>query len=126
VSSTSASSAFSLQPAVEIEDAFGNPEYNLASATVNLSFASVGTATESISSYTQSLGTKTGIVTFSNVAGSNYGGGLELTATYSLLTATSSAFSISPQGGETMAFTTQPVAGPSGATLSTEPVITIL
>jgi len=72
---------FSLQPAVEIEDAFGNPEYNLASATVNLSFASVGTATESISSYTQSLGTKTGIVTFSNVAGSNYGGGLELTAT---------------------------------------------
>jgi len=125
VSSTSASSAFSLQPAVEIEDAFGNPEYNLASATVNLSFASVGTATESISSYTQSLGTKTGIVTFSNVAGSNYGGGLELTATYSLLTATSSAFSISPQGGETMAFTTQPVAGPSGATLSTEPVITI-
>jgi len=110
VSSTSASSAFSLQPAVEIEDAFGNPEYNLASATVNLSFASVGTATESISSYTQSLGTKTGIVTFSNVAEAT-----TAAASNSRRPTSSDGHQQCLQhlatSGETMAFTTQPWLG---------------
>ena len=125
IANSSPSAAFSPQPAVEIVDAFGNPEYNLSSATVNLSFASGGTVAETISSYGQSLGNKTGIVTFTNVAGNSYGGNLSLTATYSGLSVTSSPFSISPLGGETMAFTTQPVAGLSGASLTTQPVITI-
>src|SRR5665213_993004 len=125
VANASQTAALSPQPQVQIEDAFGNPEYNLTSAPVSLAFASGGTVAETINAGTQLLGINTGIVTFAGVSGSAYGGNLSLTATYSGLSVTSNTFSISPLGGETMVFSTQPVAGQSGASLTTQPVITI-
>jgi type II secretory pathway pseudopilin PulG len=124
VSSTSPTTPWPLPFAVEVEDAFGNPAYSVNAATVSAAFVSADT-NETLSNCTEKSVTDTAIATFTNCKGTNYGGGLKLTATYGGLSATSAAFSISTDAAS-LKFTTQPQAGPSGSALTTQPVIEIL
>ena len=119
VSSASPSAAFTTQPVVTVEDAFGNivTSYNTkVSMTI-----SAGQTLNGCNAITPS----NGAAAFSGCAGSNYATGVTLTASSgSLPTVTSASFDITGVASK-LVFTTQPVAGVSGATFGFEPVITI-
>jgi type II secretory pathway pseudopilin PulG len=120
--STNPSATWPSSFSVEIEDVSGNPVWTDDATNVTVKFAAAG---ETLNSGCKATSVAdSAIAVFSTCNGSAYGGGLKLTATYGTITATSAAFSIS-KTPQSLVFTTQPEAGPSGSALTTQPVITI-
>ena len=116
---TSAATPFVTQPVVTIEDSFGNI-VNTSSANVTLAISS-----GSLSCATNPLAASGGAASFSSCQGSAYGNGLTLTASSPGLSSTTSAsFNITGVASQ-LIFTTQPVAGVSGADFVKQPVITV-
>ena len=119
VSSGTASTAFSTQPVVTVEDAFGN-----VVTSYNTSVSMAISAGQTLHGCTAVTPTK-GVATFSNCAGSTFATGVTLTASsVGLPSQQSAAFDITGLASK-LVFTTQPVAGVSGVTFGFEPVITI-
>ncbi len=119
ISAGSATTAFSTQPVVTVEDAFGNIVTNY-NTSVSMAI-SAGQTKHGCNSVTPN----NGVATFSNCAGSAYATGVTLTASStSLPNVKSASFNITGLATKLM-FTTQPVAGVSGATFGFQPVVTI-
>jgi type II secretory pathway pseudopilin PulG len=118
VASTTPSTPFSGQPAVTVEDAFGNPVTSGYAPTINISAISVGTLGGCSSSNSE------GITTFSGCYGSAYGNGITITASASSggLSVVSAPFNIT-RAATVLVFTTQPAAGVSGTDFLTQPVL---
>ena len=117
VANASPTAAFTTQPAVTVEDAFGNVVTTF-NGTIGLTLngGTLGGCSQSASK---------GVVTFSGCHGSAYGTGFTLTASYGALpTVNSNSFNITGVASN-IAFTTQPVAAGSGSVMTTQPVITI-
>ena len=119
VASNTASDLWPTQPIVTFEDAFGN----VASTSSNPVTLSMNGGGGSLAGCTSS--TSGGVVTFSGCHGSAYGVGMTLTASSSGIPNVNSAtFGITGLSSS-IVFTTQPVAGVSGGTMPTQPVITV-
>ncbi len=122
VDSLTGTTVFPGQPAVTVEDSFGN-----IVTTDNSNSNPPNPVTLSISGG-QTLGGcssnwSNGVDTFTGCHGSAFATGLTLTATSTGLTsATSTSFNITGVATH-LVFETQPQAGVSGATLTTEPVV---
>jgi type II secretory pathway pseudopilin PulG len=118
VASISPSTPFGGQPAVTVEDAFGNPVTSGYAPTISITAISVGTLGGCTSTNAN------GITSFSGCYGSAYGDGITITASASSggLTVTSAPFNIT-RAATVLVFTTQPVAGVSGTDFLTEPVL---
>ena len=118
VASINPATPFTVQPAVTVEDAFGNPVTSGYAPTISITAISVGTLSGCTSSNAN------GVTTFSGCEGSSYGNGISITATASSggLSVTSAPFNITRVAG-VLVFTTQPVAGVSGTDFLTEPVL---
>jgi type II secretory pathway pseudopilin PulG len=114
--------------AVEVEDSFHNPVWTVNAAQVSVAFA---TNVDTLSHCTESTVNDSAIATFTGCEGkaNDFAGGLQLKASYgtnpNIITALSQPFSISADA-KTLVFSTQPVAGQSGATMATQPVVEIL
>jgi trimeric autotransporter adhesin len=114
-----AETPFATQPVVTVEDSFGNI-VNASSAPVTLAISS-GTLTCAVNP----LAASGGYASFTGCFGSGDGNGLTLTASSTGLSSTTSAsFNITGLPTQ-LIFTTQPVAGVSGAAFTTQPVITV-
>ncbi|HEY5438509.1 MAG TPA: hypothetical protein VIJ99_06390 [Acidimicrobiales bacterium] len=121
VSAASASTAFTTQPVVNIEDAFGNV-VTTSSATVTLALNS-NSFNASLSGCSST--TVKGVATFSGCQLNNFGTGFTLQASSTgLPSVASSTFNITGLPSS-MQFTVQPAAGVSGSTLPTQPIVTI-
>jgi len=112
--------AWSQQPAVTVEDAFGNAVTS-SSASIKLAQSS-GTFTCTINP----LAASSGVATFAGCEMNQAGSGYTLTATSGGLTsATSSAFAITVGTAIQLAFTTEPVGGIYSGAFPTQPVVTV-
>lgn len=119
VSSSNPATVFSTQPAVTVEDSFGN-----IVTAYNTSITMAISAGQTLSGCAPVTPTN-GVATFSKCAGSAYATGVTLSASStSLPTATSAPFNITGLAS-TLVFTTQPVPGVSGATFGVQLVVTI-
>jgi hypothetical protein len=127
-----ADSPFVVQPVVTVEDAFGNVVYTGTGSNDSIKLTiSSGTLT---CTSTTTVAASAGVATFAGCAAdafpgpTNYANNLTLTATTgsgaSQVSVMSNMFSITPTPN-LLVFTTEPVAGQSGTTLLTEPVVTI-
>jgi hypothetical protein len=121
VASASQSAVFTGQPAVAVEDAFGNV---VTSAAVSVSLAvNSGGQGETLSGCTASP--SNGIYSFSGCYGNVYATNLTLTASSSGLTSqTSNPFNIT-NVPYSLSFTTSPTAGASGSTFVVQPVLVV-
>ncbi|HEY5112442.1 MAG TPA: prepilin-type N-terminal cleavage/methylation domain-containing protein, partial [Acidimicrobiales bacterium] len=121
VASASASSAFSTQPVVTVEDAAGNVVTNYV-GTVTLSL----NAGETLSCTSGNSATPIdGVVSFAGCAGSAYASGVTLTASSTGLTgATSASFDISNVATQ-LAFTTQPSNTADGMLIAPSVVVSV-
>ncbi|MFI5036643.1 MAG: beta strand repeat-containing protein [Acidimicrobiales bacterium] len=118
VASGSPSDPFTQQPQVTVEDSFGNVVTSGYNTNVSLTM-SAGTLTCS----SNAVAPSSGVAAFSGCHGGAYANGLTLTASSGTLTsATSASFNITPAASK-LVITTQPVAGASGASFATQPVI---
>jgi hypothetical protein len=124
-----ADSPFVVQPVVTVEDAFGNVVYTGTGSNDSIKLTISSGVLSCTSSTT--VAASAGVATFAGCAAdafpgpTNYANNLTLTAAVgSTLSATSNMFSITPTPN-LLVFTTEPVAGQSGTTLLTEPVVTI-
>jgi hypothetical protein len=117
---------FNPQPVITVKDATGNT-VTAATAPLTLSSVTTGNVPAGILQFCTGLIPYEGVITvqtctFSGLVGTPY----YLAATEGTLTATSGVFSPTAAGTPTqLVFTTQPVAGPAGATLVTQPVIDV-
>ncbi|HEV3268275.1 MAG TPA: putative Ig domain-containing protein, partial [Acidimicrobiales bacterium] len=119
VASASASTAFTGQPAVTVEDAFGNVVTS-ASNTISLTMFQ-GSTGETLANCSGSY--SEGTDTFSGCNGTAYNTGLHLTAAATgLSSATSTNFNITGVATQLL-FTTSPVAGTSGSSFSVQPAL---
>jgi type II secretory pathway pseudopilin PulG len=118
VASSNPATPFTGQPAVTVEDAFGNPVTSGYAPTISITAISVGTLSGCTSSNAN------GVTTFSGCEGSAYGDGITITASASSggLSVTSAPFNITG-GASKLVFMTQPQAGVSGTDFLVEPVI---
>ncbi len=115
-----ANAVFTTQPAVTIEDAFGNVVSN-STASVTLTPSS-GTTLQCDNNTVSAV---KGLATFTGCNEIAYGNNLTLSAASSGLTgATSTPFNITPIPN-LLEFATQPVAGASGSTLAVEPIVDV-
>jgi hypothetical protein len=138
VGNSSPTTAFPLNPTVEVEDAFGNIENSFTSTYTNTTVAVsmyLGTVSTSPSTAQTLTGCtpsfSNGIYTLTSCAGSKVNDGLLLYATGSfknagatvtLTSATSTPFNITGAATQLL-FTTQPVAGASGSAFTKQPVL---
>ncbi len=121
VASTNASDAFTVQPAVTVEDSFGNVVFAANNSVCVQLF--LGSTAQS-SSVCSTSGTN-GVYTFSGIHGSAWGSGYYLTATSSgLKSDQSSNFDITNVAAN-LAFTVSPVAGASGTVFNVQPVLVV-
>jgi titin len=118
-----ATTTFPTQPAVTVEDAFGNVVYTGTGSTDSITLT-MSAGTGSLTCSSNPLSASGGVATFSGCAGKNFANNLTLTAKSGTLSVTSSAFNITPLPN-LLEFTTEPEAGQSGTTLSPEPVVAI-
>jgi adhesin/invasin len=118
VANATASTPFTTQPTVQIEDSFGNVVTNSTlPVTLTISSGSLTCASHN------PLNASGGSASFSGCAGSAYGTGLTLSASSpGLVTATSASFNITEPATQ-LIFTTEPVAGVSGTAFTTMPVL---
>ncbi|MGC1420213.1 MAG: fibronectin type III domain-containing protein, partial [Acidimicrobiales bacterium] len=114
-----ANAVFTTQPAVTIEDAFGNVVSNsTASVTLTPNSGTLQCNNNTVSAVK-------GLATFAGCNEIAYGNNLTLSAASSGLTsATSTPFNITPIPN-LLVFSTQPEAGASGSTLAVEPVVDV-
>ena len=120
--STVAGVAFSRQPVVTIQDAFGN---TVTSSTATVALG-VTTGSGSLSGCSET--TTAGVATFSGCAITTTGTTYVVTATVSGLTpaASTPAFTITPGAAIKLAVTTQPSSSTvAGVAFATQPVVTI-
>jgi Putative Ig domain len=139
VGNSSPTTAFPLNPTVEVEDAFGNIENSFTSTYANASVAVamyLGTVSTSPNTAQTLTGCtpsfSNGIYTLTSCAGSKVNNGLLLYATGSyknssgttvtLTATTSTAFNITGAATQLL-FTTQPTAGASGSAFTRQPVL---
>ena len=126
VASGTDTTPFTGQPAVEVEDAYGNLVTSATQATYPVTLAiTPGSPTETLSGCTPSV--SNGIYTFSGCAGSAYHDNLTLTAsstggTTSLTSATSTDFNITTVATQLL-FSKSPVAENSGSPFAVQPVL---
>lgn len=126
VSGASPSAVWPVQPAVTLEDDFGNPELTIA-GTVKLVYDGTTTAVLGCSAGTPSYG----VFQFSGCHGTADGSFMidavyvPNTGTDTIANAVSTSYSISGAPAS-LVFTTQPVPGASGVTMLVQPVIKIL
>ncbi len=118
---TASGAAFTTQPAITVTDSAGNAVTSYAASTVTATVSSGGTLVGTTTATTSS-----GVATFSDLgitgtAGSTY------TITYAVSGLTSATASVTVTVGSAtqILVSTQPVAGRSGAALSTQPVVRI-
>src|ERR1039458_10031744 len=123
VANATATTPFSGQPTVAVEDSFGNV---VTSATNPIGLAiNSGVQGISLSNCNNPSPTNEGLYVFSGCEGSNYGTQLTLTASSSgLSSAVSTTFNITNVATQLL-FSTQPVAGDSGSMLTFQPVLTV-
>src|ERR1039458_2387111 len=123
VANATATTPFSGQPTVAVEDSFGNV---VTSATNPIGLAiNSGVQGISLSNCNNPSPTNEGLYVFSGCEGSNYGTQLTLTASSSgLSSAVSTTFNITNVATQLL-FSTQPVAGDSGSILAFQPVLTV-
>jgi hypothetical protein len=122
VGNATATTAFTGQPAVTVEDGFGNQVTSATQATnpVTLTITNPPQG-ETLSGCTPAVAN--GIYTFSGCAGTIPANGLTLTAASPGLTsATSTAFNITGAASQLL-FSTQPVAQNSGSNFASPPVL---
>ncbi len=116
-------SAWSQQPLVTVQDAFGNTVSG-SSASIALAIGS-NPGAGSLSG-TTTLNASSGVATFTNLSINKSGTGYTLTASSSGLTgATSSTFNITPGAASQLVFSTQPGGGTAGSAWAQQPVVTI-
>jgi type II secretory pathway pseudopilin PulG len=121
VASSTPSSVFSGQPAVAVEDAFGNVVTSSAVA-VSLTVNSGGLG-ETLSGCTSTP--SNGVYSFSGCYGNSWNAGLTLTASSPGLTsATSNPFNIT-NVAYSLSFKTSPTAGASGTIFAVQPVLVV-
>ena len=114
---------FAIQPQVTLEDAFGNQVTSNTGYNDSVKLT-ISTAT-SLACNSNTVAATNGIATFSGCKDNTYANGVTITAAVSGLPNVSSLpFNLTP-APNLLEFTTEPVAGASGATLVTEPVIDI-
>ena len=121
VASSSASSAFTTQPVVSVEDSAGNVVANYASS-ITLSIS----AGETLSCTAGDSKTPTsGVASFSGCAGNAYATGVTLTASSSGLTSvTGASFNISNVATQ-LVFTVQPSNSTHGSTITPSVVVSV-
>ena len=121
VASSNPATVFSVQPVVQVEDAFGNVA---TSATDTISIAMYqGTTSETLNNCSYSL--SEGTYTYSGCQGNALNNGLDLVASDTssgLLPATSGTFNITGVATQLL-FTTSPEAGASASSFSVQPVL---
>jgi hypothetical protein len=121
VASSSATTAFTTQPVVKVEDSAGNVVTNYASS-VSLTISSGETL--SCTAGTSKTPTS-GVVTFSGCAGTAYASGVTLTAASSGLTSlTSASFDISNVATQ-LVFSVQPSNATHGSTITPPVVVSV-
>jgi type II secretory pathway pseudopilin PulG len=121
---TYTSTPFASQPVVTVEDSFGNI---VTSSTASISLSMNGSSSNggSLSCNANPVSSSGGSATFSGCAASTYGTNLALTAASTgLSSATSTTFNVTGVPSQ-LIFTTQPVAGVSGAAFVTQPTVTV-
>jgi type II secretory pathway pseudopilin PulG len=118
-----ATTTFPTQPAVTVEDAFGNVVYTGTGSTDSITLT-MSAGAGSLTCTSNPLSATKGVATFSGCAGLNFANNLTLTAKSGTLSVTSNPFNITPLPN-LLEFTTEPVAGASGTTFATEPVVAI-
>jgi hypothetical protein len=117
-----ANALFTTQPAVTIEDLFGNVVSN---STASVTLTSNPSASTTLQCDNNTVSAVKGLATFTGCNETNYGNNLTLSAASSGLTgATSTPFNITPIPN-LLVFTQQPVAGASGSTLAVEPIVDV-
>ncbi len=122
----SAAATWGVQPVVAIQDAGGNT-VSTASRTVTLAISTnPGSGTLVCSPGGLAVATVSGVATFAGCSINRSGTGYILSANASGVSSdASSAFNIVPGPATRLVFTTQPGNGAGGASLSTQPVVTI-
>ena len=119
-SGTGTGVAFQTQPAVTLEDSFGN----VASTSTNSVTLSISSGSLTCTGGT-SVAASFGVATFTGCSGSKAGTGIYVTASATGFTSiTSNAFNITG-AATSLVFATEPVAGESGTAFPTEPVLNI-
>ncbi len=124
-----AGSALATQPAVTIEDNFGNPVTSGSGSTDTIK-VTLSSGTFSGGSTTASVSAVAGVATFSGLqvnstAGNPYTLAASDTTNGAITGATSNNFTISAGAANKLAFTIQPGNGTAGSALVTQPAVTI-
>ena len=123
VASATATTPFTGQPTVAVEDSFGNVVTS-ATNTINMAINSGGQGV-TLSNCNSPTPTIAGLYVFSGCYGSKWGTSLTLTASSTGLTsAVSTAFDITNIASQLL-FTTSPVAGDSGSVFAIPPVLVV-
>ncbi len=135
VASSSATTAFPVNPTVEVEDAYGNiePTFSGSMAVSMFQGTTYPGTSETLNGCTPSF--SNGIYTLTNCSGTKDNNNLELYATGSyvnashttvqLTPATSTPFNITGVATQ-LTFAQQPMAGRSGSALTTQPILVYL
>lgn len=122
----SAGTAWATQPAVTVQDAYGNP---VTSSTASVALAittGTGTAGATLACTTNQVAATFGLASFTSCGIDKVGTAYTLTATSTGLTnAVSTSFNITLGSAKKLAFTTSPSGGTGGVTFATQPVVTV-
>jgi type II secretory pathway pseudopilin PulG len=121
VASTNASAAFTVQPAVTVEDSFGNVVYTANNSVCVQLFLGSSSQSSSVCSTSGS----NGVYTFSGIHGGVWGSGYYLMATSSGLKSDQSGNFDITNVAANLAFTVSPVAGASGTAFNVQPVLVV-
>jgi trimeric autotransporter adhesin len=117
--------AWSAQPAVSVEDAAGHVVTG-STSSVTLAIASQPGSGATLSCAANPVTATAGVASFSGCKITGKAGSYTLSATATGLTsATSAAFTVSVGAAAQLAFTTQPAGGASGASLGTQPAVSV-
>src|SRR5439155_704634 len=115
-----AGSAFSTQPVVAVEDAFGNTVTSDTSSVV----VSLGSGSGSLQG-TLTKAAVNGVATFTNLRIDASGAKTLHFTDGSLTAADSSSFTVAPDAANKLALTTQPGGATAGSAFATQPVVTV-
>jgi hypothetical protein len=123
-------SAFSTQPAVALEDQYGNTVTGTPQDVTLAIWNNAGPGGTLSGAKTVAVNTSTGVATFSGLSIDKAGTGYTLTATGSTVDTSagvvvSSAFNITVGAAAKLAFTTQPGGGTVSAAWSQQPVVAV-
>ena len=115
-----AGAAFTTQPVVSVQDAYGN---TITSDTSNVT-ATLNSGTGSLAG-TTTVAAVNGIASFSNLRIDTAGAKSLHFADGALTAVNSGSFTVSPAAASQLALTTQPAGATAGAAFTTQPVVTV-